>query len=127
MFPVRRLYLWLPFTVLACAPKQVASPLYIASEESSGERSQARVHVADNTIVITGYLENGCRPGSGDYLVHGHSVEVRLAGAAQAPCQAVDSLPMYTTRVGPLPPGTYHVTVTVDGKVILSSEPVKIG
>ncbi len=127
MVHIRQSALFMAIAVAACAgPRLSPSPLFLASVEGTGEASQARVHVEDNTVVITGSLAGGCRPSAGEYIHDGHAIEVRLTGAGTS-CQADPGHPTYTTRVGPLPPGNYQVTVTLDGTRLLSHEPARIG
>lgn len=127
MFSIRKGLVLLGVALAACGgPRNAPSPLYLASVEGSGEQVEARLHVEDNTIVLTGYLPGGCRP-AGDYVVNGHSISMRLTGSPAGTACPAGGAPMYTTRVGPLPPGTYQVSVTLDGKEILSGQSIRIG
>ena len=127
MFSIRKGLVLLGVALAACGgPRNAPSPLYLASVEGSGEQVEARLHVEDNTIVLTGYLPGGCRP-AGEYVVNGHSISMRLTGSPAGTACPAGGAPMYTTRVGPLPPGTYQVSVTLDGKEILSGQSIRIG
>lgn len=127
MFSIRKGQVLLGVAMAACGgPRNAPSPLYLASVEGSGDQVEARLHVEDNTIVLTGYLPGGCRP-AGDYVVNGHSIAMRLTGSPAGTACPAGGAPMYTTRVGPLPPGTYQVSVTLDGKEILSGQSIRIG
>lgn len=63
----------------------------------------------------------GCAALEGKYVRQGSKVEVQLRRAAtNATC---DGPPRpFTTRVGPVPPGSYDVTVMLDGKPLVRAE-----
>ena len=51
----------------------------------------------------------------------GGSVQVELRqGPGAAPCGGAQG--SFITRIGPLPPGEYQVTVMLDGKPLISAE-----
>ena len=103
MFSIRKGLVLLGVALAACGgPRNAPSPLYLASVEGSGDQVEARLHVEDNTIVLTGYLPGGCRP-AGNYVVNGHSISMRLTGSPAGTACPAGGAPMYTTRVGPLP------------------------
>jgi hypothetical protein len=122
-------FLWMPallFTVVACGgPPASRGPLYLATADAGGGTGSVNVQVVDNTVTINGRLESGCRPVSGDYVVDGRNIEVRLASPGSTCSESGSGA--FTTRVGPLSPGGYRVTVRVGDQTVVASQEIRIG
>jgi hypothetical protein len=67
-------------------------------------------------LVLPAATGQGCL--AGDYVRKGGSIEVHLRNAAGA-ATCAGPLGPFVTRIGPLPPGEYDVTVTLDGQSLL--------
>jgi hypothetical protein len=119
----------LPLLVVACGGMPASrGPLFMAAAEPGTSGTEAvSVQVVDNTVTINGRLENGCRPEAGDYVVDGHTIDVHLVNPPTTSCSSDGSSGSFTTRVGPLSPGGYRVTVRVGDQTIVASQAVRIG
>jgi hypothetical protein len=98
-------------------------PLFIARPAASASQDigSPRITVEMNDVVlgVPGSTATGCSF-AGDYVRKGSSVEVELRqGPGAAPCGGQGP---FITRIGPLPPGEYQVTVMLDGKPLISAE-----
>lgn len=99
-------------------------PLFIArpAESPAPSAEAASVSVEMNNVLLTlpASTGSGCPGLAGDYVRRGGEVEVRLrqeTGAA-----GCDHSRSFVTRIGPLPPGSYEVTVMLDGRPLISAQ-----
>jgi hypothetical protein len=100
-------------------------PLFIARPADSTAQDPAAptITIEMNSLLLTlpGSTVTGCFVLTGEYVRKGSEIEVQLRqSAATTTC---DSPPRpFITRIGPLPPGTYEVTVMLDGKPLIRAE-----
>ena len=95
-------------------------PLFIARPADSVAQNPASpmvsVEMNNVLLVLPASTGQGCL--DGDYVRKGGSIEVHLRNAAgTTTCSG--SLGPFVTRIGPLPPGAYDVTVTLDGQSLV--------
>jgi hypothetical protein len=107
----------------ACSGLQPAThPLFIARPADSAppDAGVPRVSVEMNNLLLQ--LPSGTAAGciAGDYVRKGGSVEVRLR--QDAGTTACGSEGPFVTRIGPLPPGQYQVSVLLDGRPLIRAE-----
>ena len=111
-------------TLSACAGLPPAThPLFIARPDSPGPSTEAAsVSVEMNNVLLTlpASTGAGCPGLAGDYVRRGDAVEVRLR--QEAGTAGCDNSRSYVTRIGPLPPGSYEVTVMLDGRPLISAQ-----
>ncbi|MEO8294897.1 MAG: hypothetical protein ABI613_05215 [Gemmatimonadota bacterium] len=114
--------------LLACggsAPSR--GPLFMATPEpGTSSASGINVQTVENTISVSGKLEDGC-PASGEYVVDGGSIDIVFHDVSQGACRGDSPAGMFVTRVGPLSPGRYRVTVRVGSQALVSGQAVRIG
>ena len=102
-------------------------PLFIArpADSVSQDNGSPRITVARSGVLHghgspPGLTATGCSI-AGDYVRKGNSVAVELRqGRGAAPCSGTHG--PFITRIGPLPPGEYEVTVMLDGKPLVRVE-----
>ena len=96
-------------------------PLFIArpADSAPAESGSPRVTVEMNNVllVVPASTSSGCL--GGDYIRKGSSVEVHLRQGTGTTC---GSQGPFVARIGPLPPGEYEVTVTLDGQPLIRAE-----
>jgi hypothetical protein len=96
-------------------------PLFIARPADSVAQNPASpavtVEMNNVLLVLPGSTGQGCL--AGDYVRKGGSIEVHLRNAGTATCEGQGR--PFITRIGPLPPGSYDVTVTMDGQSLVQS------
>jgi hypothetical protein len=120
----RRAFTALSIAALAaCAglPPQT-HPLFIARSDSLGAGIAApRLTVEMNHLVLV--LPASAAPGclTGSYVRKGGSVAVELRQSGE-PGGSCDGTRPVVTRIGPLSPGGYDVSVQLDGASLLRSE-----
>lgn len=97
-------------------------PLFIArpTDSTRQDTGSPRVSVEMNNVLLV--LPAGTASGCivGDYVRKGKSVEVKLRQEAGA--MACGTQGPFVTRIGPLPPGEYEVSVLLDGKPLIRAE-----
>ena len=95
-------------------------PLFIARPADSVAQNPASptvtVEMNNVLLVLPASTGQGCL--AGDYVRKGGSIEVHLRNAAGGGTCAGPVGP-FVTRIGPLPPGAYDVTVTLDGQSLV--------
>lgn len=102
----------------AVHPLFIARPIDSASPDSGSPR--IRVEMNEVVLMLPGSTATGCSI-TGDYVRKGSSVEVQLRqGPGTAPCTGPHGA--FITRIGPLPPGEYEVSVMLDGTPLISAE-----
>ena len=98
-------------------------PLFIARPADSVAQNPASpalsVEMNNVLLVLPASTGQGCL--AGDYVRKGSSIEVHLRNATGAATCASPQRP-FITRIGPLPPGAYDVTVTLDGQPLVRAE-----
>ena len=97
-------------------------PLFIARPADSVAQNPAApavsVEMNNVLLVLPASTGQGCL--AGDYVRKGGSIEVHLRNAAgTATCDGAQR--PFVTRIGPLPPGSYDVTVTLDGQSLVQA------
>ncbi len=118
-------------TLAACAGLPAPThPLFVARPADSTAASPAApaITVETNSIVFTAPAGTvtGCFDLAGEYVRKGNDLEVTLKQvAAAATCNPEDRRP-YISRIGPLSPGSYQVSVVLDGKSLIRGERVQI-
>ena len=97
-------------------------PLFIARPADSVAQNPASpsVSVEMNNVLLVLPASTGQGCIAGDYVRKGSSIDVHLRNATGAGTCSSLSGP-FITRIGPLPPGTYDVTVTLDGQSLVGS------
>ena len=97
-------------------------PLFIArpADSLSQDTGSPRVSVEMNNVllVLPASVATGCI--AGDYVRKGSSVEVQLR--QDVGTMACGTRGPFVTRIGPLPPGEYDVSVMLDGKPLIRAE-----
>lgn len=98
-------------------------PLFIARPADSVAQNPASpalsVEMNNVLLVLPASTGQGCL--AGDYVRKGSSIEVHLRNATgAAACDGTQG--PFITRIGPLPPGAYEVTVTLDGQPLVRAE-----
>ena len=95
-------------------------PLFIARPADSVAQNPASptvsVEMNNVLLVLPASTGQGCL--AGDYVRKGGSIEVHLRNATGAG-NCAGPLGPFVTRIGPLPPGAYDVTVTLDGQSLV--------
>jgi hypothetical protein len=95
-------------------------PLFIAQPADSVVQNPpsptVTVEMNNVLLVLPASTGGGCL--AGDYVRNGSSIEVHLRNAPGASACVGPTGP-YVTRIGPLPPGAYDVTVTLDGQSLV--------
>ena len=110
-------------TLAACRGLPPAThPLFIARPVDSVLQDPGSPHVSvemnNVLLVLPGSTASGCI--AGDYVRKGSSVDVQLRqGEGTTACGTQGP---FVTRIGPLPPGEYEVSVTLDGKPLIRAE-----
>ena len=97
-------------------------PLFIArpADSVAQDSGSPRVSVEMNNVllILPSSAAAGCI--AGDYVRKGSSVEVQLRqGEGTTACGTGGP---FVTRIGPLPPGEYEVSVMLDGKPLIRAE-----
>ena len=96
-------------------------PLFIArpADSAPADSGSPRVTVEMNHVllVLPASTAGGCL--GGDYVRKGSSVEVHLRQGTGTTCGPEGP---FVTRIGPLPPGEYDVTVMLDGQPLIRAE-----
>jgi len=97
-------------------------PLFIArpADSLAHDPASAAVSVEMNNVLLVLPASTGQGCIAGDYVRKGGSIEVHLRNATGTGACAGPRGP-YVTRIGPLPPGSYNVTVTLDGQSLVSA------
>jgi hypothetical protein len=102
-------------------------PLFLArpADTTATDIAAPTVTVEMNNVLIRlpGSTATGCGL-AGDYVREGNDVEVRLTQATGTNCDGPRGT--FVTTVGPLPPGSYRVNVTLDGKPLVQAERANI-
>lgn len=111
--------------LLACGGMARSThPLFIARPaDSTAQGADPALTVEMNSVLLRlpASTISGCFDLVGDYVRNGTEVEVTLRQApAGAPCEETQR--PFITRIGPLPPGAYEITVTLDGKTLIRAE-----
>ena len=94
-------------------------PLFIARPADSvvPNPASATVSVEMNHVLLVLPASTGQGCLAGDYVRKGGSIEVHLrTESGAATCGPAGP---YVTRIGPLPPGAYDVSVTLDGQALV--------
>ena len=98
-------------------------PLFIARPADSVAQSPATptlsVEMNDVVLMLPASTGAGCL--AGDYVRKGSTIDVRLRNATE-PATCTEPQRPSVTRIGPLPPGSYDVTVTLDGRTLVRLE-----
>ena len=98
-------------------------PLFIARPADSLAQSPATptlsVEMNDVVLMLPASTGAGCL--AGDYVRKGSTIDVRLRNATE-PATCTEPQRPSVTRIGPLPPGSYDVTVTLDGRTLVRLE-----
>jgi hypothetical protein len=112
-------------TTLACSGLPPSThPLYIARPvDSTASIANPAVAVEMNSVLLQlpASTLTGCYDLAGDYVRRGETVDVTLRQAPATGSCGETQRP-FITRIGPLPPGTYQITVTLDGKTLIRAE-----
>jgi hypothetical protein len=112
-------------TTLACAGLPPSThPLYIARPaDSTAPIANPTLAVEMNSVVLQlpASTLTGCFDLVGDYVRRGEAVDVTLRQASPTG-SCSDTQRPFITRIGPLPPGSYEITVTLDGKTLIRAE-----
>ena len=102
----------------ATHPLFIARPADSVSQDNGSPR--ITVEMNDVVLVLPGLTATGCSIG-GYFVLKGNWVAVVLRhGRGAAPCSGTHG--PFITRIGPLPPGEYEVTVMLDGKPLVRVE-----
>jgi hypothetical protein len=98
-------------------------PLFIARPADSVAQNPAAptlsVEMNNVLLVVPASTGQGCL--AGDYVRKGGSIEVHLRNSSGGTSCGAPAGP-FVTRIGPLPPGAYDVTVTLDGQPLVRAE-----
>ena len=97
-------------------------PLFIARPADSAPPDAGSPHLSvemnNVLLVVPAGTVTGCI--AGDYVRKGSTVEVTLR--QEAGTTACGTQGPFVTRIGPLPPGEYEVSVLLDGKPLIRAE-----
>jgi hypothetical protein len=107
----------------------VTHPLYWAREADGTQAvgtASMEVNAKSVVLKIPASATATCSGLVGEYVRHGGDIDVRLRQApASAPCDQANR-PAFITHIGPLPDGSYDVSVTLDDKPLIEGNRVRI-
>ena len=112
--------------ILGCTGLSSAThPLFIArpSDSTASVPATPSLAISTNEVLLTlpATTITGCADLAGEYVRDGSKVDIVLRQApASSNCE--QTARPFITRIGPLPPGSYDVTVTLDGRTLISAE-----
>lgn len=112
--------------LVACGGLSPAThPLFIARQTDSlappAGAPALSVEMNSLLLVLPASSLTGCTGITGDYVRKGKSIEVQLRQSQGAAACDGPQRP-FITRIGPLPPGAYEVSVMLDGKSLIRAE-----